>query len=115
MTKNQAAGAIVGIELLAWITHHLVGVVLVTIVFILIDLITIRVHPRVRHTGFGSCHGSGESRNFLFPWHFHRYSRCNGGRLISPMAARFGTEEIRNEAALAKEGRKARKEQHRWR
>jgi len=114
VTKNQAyAGGILA-EVVAW-AHSPVTGVLVTIGIIVVIAVTIRLHPRTRYTGLGSCHGSGESRNFLFPWRFRKCRRCSGGRLISPMAGRFGSDPIRTEAAKAKQARTAARENHRWR
>ena len=114
MTRNQAfAGGILA-EVAAW-AHSPVTGILVTIAVIVISLITVRVHPRVRHTGFGSCHGTGESRNMFFPWRFRRCRRCNSGRLISPLAGRFGTDAIKSEHVRSKQARALARENHRWR
>ncbi len=114
MTRGQAFGGGIVILAVAWV-HSLVSGIIVTIAIIGICWVAVRVHPRVRHTGLGSCHGTGESRNMFFPWRFRRCGRCNSGRLVSPLAARFGSDPVREEAARAKDGRKAAREQHRWR
>ena len=114
VTRNQALGAGILAEVVAWASSALWGI-LVTIAIIIIILVTVRVHPRVRHTGLGSCHGTGESRNMFFRWRFRRCKRCNSGRLISPLAGRFGTDAIKNEHVRAKQARALAKENKRWR
>ena len=44
--------AAVIIEVIAWAAGHLVGVVLATLGIIIISLVTVRIHPRVRHVGW---------------------------------------------------------------
>lgn len=114
VTKNQALAATALIEVVAWLHSALWGI-LATLGLGVICYASIRLHPRTRHTGPGSCHGSGESRNMFFPWRFRKCRRCSGGRLISPMAGRFGSDPIRTEAAKAKQARTAARENHRWR
>ena len=114
MTRNQALAGGILIEVVAWV-HSAWWGILVTFVIIVVGAVTVRVHPRVRHTGFGSCHGTGESRNMFFPWRFRKCGRCNSGRLISPLAGHFGASHIQSEYENAKEAREVAKRQHRWR
>ncbi|MFZ0227619.1 MAG: hypothetical protein WAL41_11870 [Mycobacterium sp.] len=114
MTRGQALGGGIVILAVAWV-HSLVSGIIVTIAIIGICWVTVRVHPRVRHTGLGSCHGTGEYRNMFFPWRFHRCKRCNGGRLISPLAGHFGAGHIQGEYARTKQARELAKENRRWR
>ena len=114
MTKGQALAGGILTEVVAW-AHSAVTGILATIMIIVIGVVTVRVHPRVRHTGFGSCHGTGESHSMFFPWRFRKCYRCNSGRLVSPVAGRFGSEAVRNEYAAAKEARVLARENHRGR
>ena len=114
VTKNQALAATALIEVVAWLHSALWGI-LATLGLGVICYASIRLHPRTRHTGPGSCHGSGESRNMFFPWRFRKCGRCNSGRLISPLAGHFGASHIQSEYENAKEAREVAKRQHRWR
>ena len=115
MTSGQTLVAAVIIEVIAWAAGHLVGVVLATLGIIIISLVTVRIHPRVRHVGWGTCNGTGEHRGAIFGWRHRRCARCNGGRLIGWGAGNFGSEHIQSEYVRSRQARAAAREGHSWR
>ena len=115
MSKGQTLVAAVIIEVIAWAAGHLVGVVLATLGIIIISLVTVRIHPRVRHVGWGTCNGTGEHRGAIFGWRHRRCARCNGGRLIGWGAGNFGSEHIQSEYVRSRQARAAARDGNRWR
>ena len=98
--------AAVIIEVIAWAAVTVIGVVLAPIAITVINLVTVRIHPRVRHVGWGTCNGTGEHRGAIFGWRHRRCARCNGGRLIGwGPALRLGAHPIRVRAQQAGQGR----------
>ena len=91
------------------------GVGFVTLGIIIISLVTVRVHPRVRHVGWGTCNGTGEHRGAIFGWRHRRCARCNGGRLIGWGAGNFGSEHIQSEYVRSRQARAAARDGNRWR
>lgn len=105
-------GAILIVAYGGW---HLTGLIVTSLGLGVAYLATIRIHPRVRHTGFRSCGGSGEHRGAIFSWRFRKCPRCNGGRLISWGAGHLGAGHIQTEYAKGREARKTAKKNHAWR
>ena len=75
-------------------------------------LISLRVHPRMRH---GRCKGTGEHRGAIFTWVHRKCPGCQGGRIIRYGAGHFGAGHIQSEYAKGKAARAAAKDGHRWR
>ncbi len=98
------------------VTAFVVGgipVLVIAIVFVaVIYLLSLRVHPRIRH---GRCGGTGEHRGAVFTWTHRRCGRCNGGRLIRWGAGRWGSEPIRNEYRRTAEARATARRNGTWR
>ena len=114
MSKAAAFGTAVVILLLGWANGAVAGL-LATLALAVVYFVSLRVHPRMRHTGFRSCNGTGEHRGTLFPWTFRKCPNCNGGRLIRFGAGHFGASHIQSEYARTKQGRKTAKQDGVWR
>ncbi len=115
MRKTQFPVILVLILVLGFIFGHITGLILAALGLFVSYLISLRLHPRIRHTGWGSCNGSGEVRGSVFTWTFRRCARCNGGRLVRWGAGLWGAEHVRNERRRLAEGRAAAREGNRWR
>ena len=114
MSKLAAYGSATIILLVAWAAGPAPGI-LATLAIIVIAAVTVRIHPRVRHTGWRGCAGTGEHRGFFFPWRFRKCPRCNSGRLISWVAGHFGAGHIQSEYAQSRAARAVARDEHRWR
>lgn len=115
MRKSQYPVAIAIIAIFAFAVFHVVGLVLAALGLTVVYLVSLRTHPRTKHTGFRSCNGTGEHRHPLFPWTFHKCPRCNGGRLIRWGAGQWGADHIRSEHQSTKAAREFAKRNSRWR
>jgi len=115
MRKEQFPWLLIGIPLLGYLVFHVVGLILAVLGLFLAYVVSIRRHPRVRHTGWRSCNGSGEVRGAIFPWTFHKCPNCNGGRLVRWGAGHFGTGPIQTEYRRNLEARRKAKQGSRWR
>lgn len=98
-----------------FIFGHILGLVLAALGLFVSYLISLRLHPRIRHTGWNSCNGSGEIRGSVFTWSFRKCPRCNGGRLVRWGAGLWGAEHVRSERRRTSEARAAARDGHRWR
>ena len=114
MSKNAVYLGAAVILLLAWAGGPLTGI-LATIGLGGVGWLAVRIHPRVRHTGFRSCNGSGEHHGAIFRWRFRKCANCNSGRLISWAAGHFGADHIQSEYAAGRESRAKARDEHRWR
>jgi hypothetical protein len=114
VTKWQLYGAAIVILVIAWAAGVKSGAV-ATIGVVVIYLLSLRLHPRVRHTGFRGCGGSGERHGRLFAWTFRKCGRCESGRRIRFGAAHAGAGHIQAEAARTKAARAAAKDNGTWR
>jgi len=112
MRKSHFPWAIVIILVIGYAGWHVLGLVLAATGLFIAYLASLRLHPRIRHTGFRSCHGSGERRGAIFTWTFRKCPGCNGGRLIRRGAGAWGAGHIREEYASTKAGRAAAKASH---
>ena len=115
MRKTQFPVVLVLILVFSYAIFHIAGLVIVLIASAVTYMVTGRVHPRVRHTGFRGCGGTGEHRGAIFTWRFRKCPRCNSGRLISWGAGHFGASHIQSEYDRSKRARAAAREQNRWR
>jgi hypothetical protein len=102
---------LIAIELIAFASGILTGV-LVTVILIAIYLLSLRVHPRMRH---GRCNGTGEHRGALFTWTHRKCPDCYSGRIIRWGAGRWGSGHIKREYKIGQEARRAARTAHRWR
>jgi hypothetical protein len=107
--------------LVGWATHGPVGLVLAILLEATVYFISLRLHPRIRHTGilglgWFTCRGTGEKHSHLFRWIWHRDARCGGsGRIIRWGARRWGTDNIRRAEVLAATQRSNAKRLRTWR
>jgi hypothetical protein len=104
-----------GILLVGYAGWHLVGLIIAAVGLLIAYLLSLRVHPRMRHTGFRGCGGSGEHRGAIFTWTHRRCPGCQGGRIIRWGAGQFGAGHIQAEASRSKRAREAARDQNRWR
>jgi hypothetical protein len=103
------------ILVLAWAGWHLAGLVLAGAGLGVIYLASLRVHPRIRHTGFRGCGGTGEHRGSVFTWTHRRCPGCDGGRLVRWGAGHYGAPHIQAEYRRNRTARAKRRQEHRWR
>lgn len=113
--KNHFPWILAGILLAGYVLASLPGLVITAIVLFVVYLISLRVHPRIRHTGWRSCAGTGEHRGAVFTWTHRRCPGCNGGRLIRRGAGIWGAEHIRHEYARTKAARATARSNGTWR
>ncbi|MDQ2814373.1 MAG: hypothetical protein M3Z75_21530 [Actinomycetota bacterium] len=112
MTRTHVPWILIGIEAVAWVMGNILGLVLATLGLVVIYLVSVRVHPRIRHRG---CGGTGEHRGAVFTWTHRKCPRCTGGRLVRWGAGQWGSEHIRNEYSRTKEARAAARSNGTWR
>lgn len=116
MTKFKTFLLAAGILLFAYAGWHVEGIALAIVGEATVYLISLRTHPRTRHTGWFSCGGSGEVRSkWWFPWAFHRCSRCQSGRIVRWGAGHWGSPASQLEWERGRMARRAAKDQNRWR
>ena len=115
MRKEQFPWTLIVILVLGYLVAHLLGLILAALGLFIAYLASIRLHPRVRHTGWRSCNGSGEKRGSIFTWSFHKCQNCNGGRLIRWGAGHFGPGHIQGEYRRNLEARRKARQNSRWR
>jgi hypothetical protein len=115
MRKEQFPWLLIGIPVLGYLVFHAVGLILAVLGLFIAYLVSIRLHPRVRHTGWRSCNGSGEVRGAIFTWTFRKCPNCNSGRLVRWGAGHFGAEHMQTEYRRSLEARRKAKQDGRWR
>jgi hypothetical protein len=115
MQRSHFPWALIAILIVGYVLGHTVGLILAGLGLFVIYLGSLRIHPRIRHTGFRSCGGTGEHRGSVFTWTHHKCPACNGGRLIRWGAGIWGAEHIRNEYKRTKEVRKTARQNSTWR
>jgi hypothetical protein len=115
MRKEQLPWVLIAILVLGYLVLNVVGLILAVLVLFGAYFLSVRIHPRVRHTGWRSCNGSGEKRGSIFTWSFHKCPNCNGGRLVRWGAGHFGPDHIQNEYRRNREARRTAKQDSRWR
>ena len=94
---------------------HATGLILAAAGLFAVYLLSLRVHPRIKHTGWRGCNGTGEHRGTIFTWTFRKCPRCSGGRLIRRGAGTWGAGHIQREHARGKAARSAAKSGGTWR
>jgi hypothetical protein len=113
VTKRSAFLWAAGAEILAIAAKGLLGFAVVTLAIGVIYLVSVILHPRMRH---GRCNGTGEVRSRLFPWVFHRCPGCAGsGRIIRYGAGLAGRDHARQERAQRRRTVQARRQTRSWR
>jgi hypothetical protein len=115
MRKGQFPWLLAIILVVGYAVFNVIGLVLAALLLFVAYLVSIRIHPRIRHTGWGSCGGSGEKRGAIFTWTFHKCPGCNGGRLVRWGAGHFGNNPIQSEYRRNIEARRKAKQEGRWR
>ncbi len=112
VTRTQFPWILILILVAGFLLGHVLGLVLAVIGLVVIYLVSVRVHPRMRHR---SCNGTGEHRGAVFTWTHRKCPRCNGGRLVRWGAGQFGADHVRNEYRSAKDARAAARDNNTWR
>jgi hypothetical protein len=115
VSKRQFPWLLIGILIVGYAVGHVLGLILAALGLGIAYFATLRIHPRIRHTGFRGCGGTGEHRGSIFTWRFRKCPRCNSGRLISYGAGHWGADHIKSEYARTKQARAAAKDGNRWR
>lgn len=115
MQKAHFPWILLLILIVGFAAFHVLGLVLAAIGLFVAYFFSVRLHPRVRHTGWGSCNGTGEHRGGIFTWTFRRCPGCNGGRLVRWGAGQFGPDHIQAEYRRGIEMRRQAKKDKRWR
>ena len=115
MRKEQFPWVLIAILVLGYLVFNVLGLVLAVLGLFVAYFVSVRLHPRVRHTGWRSCNGSGEKRGSIFTWSFHKCPGCNGGRLVRWGAGHFGPDHIQREYRRNLEARRKAKQDSRWR
>lgn len=112
MSKARAPWLLAGILLVAYAGWHALGLAAALSVLGVLYLGSVRLSPRTRHA---RCNGTGQHQGILFTWVHRRCGDCQGGRVIRWGAARFGSPEVKAEAARNRAALDAAKAGHRWR
>lgn len=115
MQRSHFPWVLIGILVLGYLIAGVLGLVLAALGLFVAYLVSLRVHPRVRHTGFRSCNGTGEHRGSVFTWTHRKCPNCNGGRLIRWGAGIWGADHIRREHERTKAARKTARQNSIWR
>jgi len=114
MRKTQFPWILVGILFFSFAAFHLLGLVLASLGCGVAYVISLRLHPRMRH---GRCKGTGEIRGSVFTWSHRKCPGkvCQGGRQIRWGAGLWGAGHIRGERSRAVQSKTAAKDSHTWR
>jgi hypothetical protein len=112
VSRSQFPWAIAVIMILATAVGHIVGFVVAGIALFIGYWISLFLHPRVRHTGFRSCNGTGEVRGSVFTWTFRKCPGCQSGRQVRWGAGHIGADRIRGEYRRNAASRQAAKQNH---
>jgi hypothetical protein len=115
MQKRHFPFILIGILIVSYALGSLLGLILATVGLFVVYLASLRVHPRVRHTGWRSCGGTGEQRGTVFTWTFRKCPGCSGGRVIRRGAAVWGAPHVKHEHAEAKQARAGARSNGTWR
>jgi hypothetical protein len=115
MRKEQLPLTLIAILVFGYAVLNVLGLILAALGLFIAYFVSVRLHPRTRHTGWRSCNGAGEKRATIFTWTFHKCPNCNGGRLVRWGAGHFGPEHIQREYQRNLEARKKAKQDGRWR
>jgi hypothetical protein len=115
MPKSAFPLILLIILFVGYAVFSIVGVILAVIVLFIGYFISVRLHPRVRHTGWRGCNGTGEHRGAIFTWTFHRCPGCQGGRMVRRGAGHLGPENVQSEYRRGIEARRKAKQDNRWR
>lgn len=97
------------------------GFILAVLAEAVVYFVSLRLHPRIRHTGllglgWFTCRGTGERHSHLFRWIYHNCRRCNGsGRVIRLGARHAGADYVRRSSTTAGTQRAERKRTRTWR
>ena len=115
VNRNQFPVVLVLILVLSFAIFHVAGLVIAVIGLLVSYILSLRLHPRIRHTGFRGCGGSGEHRGSVFTWVHRKCPGCQGGRMVRWGAGHFGADHIKSEYDRSKRAQAAAREQHKWR
>jgi hypothetical protein len=115
MQRQHFPWILIGILALGAFGGGVLGFVIAAVGMFIVYLVTLRVHPRIRHTGWQGCAGTGEHRGAVFTWTHRKCPGCNGGRLIRRGAGIWGAEHIRHEYARSKAARETARSNGTWR
>ena len=115
MTKGQFTLVTGLILLVAWARWHAAGLILGGLGVFAAYYISLRVHPRTRHTGWRGCGGTGEHKGVVFGWGHRKCPGCQSGRLVRRGAGQWGAPRVQQEYRKGKAARKKAKQENRWR
>lgn len=115
MSKRSFAVAVVVTLLVAWSGWHAGGVTVAGLVLFGAYWLSVRIHPRTRHTGWRSCDGTGEHKGTIFGWGHRKCPGCDGGRIVRWGAGHFGSEHARNEYTTRRVARQIARSRGTWR
>jgi hypothetical protein len=113
MSKPSFPWILVGILLFSTLAFHLLGLILAGLGCGVAYLVSLRLHPRMRHA---RCKGSGEVKGAVFTWTHRKCPGkvCQGGRQIRWGAGVWGPEHVRNERAKVIQAKTSAKQNNRW-
>ncbi len=111
--KTQFPWVIAVVLVVAYAGWHLVGLALAGTGLFIAYLVSLKLHPRMRH---GRCGGSGEVKGKIFVWTHRKCpgTVCQGGRQIRWGAGIWGPKHIRSERGSVKEARTRIKQAGTW-
>lgn len=115
VTKGRFAVTAVVVLITAAAGWHAAGFTVAALFLFGAYVLSVRVHPRTRHTGWRSCNGTGEHRGTVFGWGHRRCPGCDGGRMIRWGAGHFGTGVMRGEYTARREARQSARDNRTWR
>ena len=115
MQKRHFPFILTGILIAGYAYAGTLGAVLAAFGAAVIYRLSLRAHPRTKHTGWRGCGGTGNHRGSVFTWAYRKCGGCNGGWLIRRGAGIWGAEHIRHEHARGKAARSAARKVGAWR
>jgi len=112
--KSQFPWIVVIIVVVATAAWHLVGFILAGLFLLVSYIISLRLHPRMRH---GRCKGTGELRGSVFTWTHRRCPspNCQAGRTVRVGNRLLGSDYIKGQRADGIASKKAALQQHQHR
>ena len=112
MSKARFPWVLAGVLIFSWAAGHAAGLAVAVAVLAVLYWSSVRLSPRTRHA---RCGGTGQKQGVLFSWVHRRCGGCQSGRVIRWGAGRFGSPEVKAEAARNRAALDAAKAGHRWR
>ena len=114
MSRGTATVIVIVVSMIAVFGNHLLGA-LGLLILAGAYLLSLRINPRTRHTGWRSCNGTGEYKGAVFGWAHRNCPRCDRGRLVRWGARYAGSERIRREHVVRRQTRRVARQERTWR